>query len=122
MVTKQKNSELVNIPQVREKAKILREKIGICSFPALGNNISRQILLVKKIPHIIVMDGCHNECSKKIVDRIGIKYGRYINLENDFEYKKLGPFTTFEYSENDVKKILSNVIEIIKPYLEKVAT
>ena len=114
MVTKQKNSELANIPQVREK-------IGICSLPALVNNISRQILLVKKIPHIIVMDGCHNECSKKIVDRIGVRYERYINLENDFEYKKLGPFTTFEYSENDVKKILSNVIEIIKPYLEKVA-
>ena len=39
------------------------------------------------------------------------------NSGHDFGYKKLGPFTTFEYSENDVKKISSNVIIIIKPYL-----
>jgi len=64
-----------------------RKKDGICSLPALANGIPRQILLVKKIPHIIVIDGCHNECSKKILDRIGTKYERYINLENDFGYK-----------------------------------
>jgi len=93
------------------------ERVGICSLPALVNNIPRQTQLIKKISHIVVIDGCRNECSKKILDRIGIKYKRYINLENDFRYKKLGPFTTFEYSEDDVKKISSNVIKIIKPYL-----
>ena len=93
------------------------ERVGICSLPALVNNIPRQTQLIKKISHIVVIDGCRNECSKKILDRIGIGYERYINLENDFGYKKSGPFTTFEYSENDVKKISSNVIKIIKPYL-----
>jgi len=93
------------------------EKVGICSLPALMNNIPRQILLVKKIPCIIVIDGCRNECSKKILDRMGINYEKYINLENDFGYKKLGPFTTFEYSENDAKRISSNITKIIEPYL-----
>jgi len=77
-----------------------KEKVGICSLPALVNNIPRQTQLIKKIPYIIVIDGSHNECSRRILDRMGIKYERYINLEYDFGYKKLGPFTTFEYSEN----------------------
>ena len=89
------------------------KKVGICSLPALANNIPRQTLFIKKISHIIVIDGCHNECAKRILNRIGIKYERYINLEKDFGYKKSGPFTTFEYSENDVKRISSNVIKII---------
>ena len=93
-------------------------RVGICSLPALANGIPRQILLVKRIPHIVVIDGCRNECSRRILDRIEIGHERYINLENDFGYKKSGPFITFEYSENDVKKISSNVIKIIKPYLD----
>jgi len=96
-------------------------EVGILSLLSLANGVERQVTLIKKL-EINFVDGCHNECSKKIVDRIGIKYERYINLENDFGYKKLKPFTTFEYSENDVKKISSNVIKIIKPYLERVAT
>ncbi len=92
-------------------------RVGICSLPALANGVPRQILLVKKIPHIIVIDGCRNECSKKILERIGIEYERYINLENDFGYKKSGPFTTFGYSENDVKKISLNIIKIIESCL-----
>ncbi len=95
--------------------KLGEEKAGICSLPALVSNIPRQVSLIKEIPHIIVIDGCHNECSKKILDQMGIKYEKYINLENNFGYKKLGPFTTFKYSEDDAKRIFSNIIKIIEP-------
>jgi len=50
------------------------EKVRICSFTALVNNIPRQTQLIKKVPYTVVIDGCHNECSRKILDRIGIKY------------------------------------------------
>ena len=37
----------------------------------------------------------------------------YINLERDFGYKKLGPFSTFAYSQDDVPRLVSLVMERI---------
>jgi len=90
------------------------EKVGICSLPALANNIPRQTLLVKKIQHLIVIDGCRNECARKILNTLGIKYEKYLNLEYDLQINKLGPFTTLEYSEEDVEKVSSAIIKKIQ--------
>jgi len=73
------------------------ERVGICSLPALVNNVPRQTQFIRKISHVMVIDGCRNECSKRILDRIGTKYERYINLENDFGYKKCA--FTFGYAQ-----------------------
>lgn len=91
-----------------------REKVGICSLPALANNIPRQTILVKKIEHLIVIDGCRNECARKILNTLGIKYEKYLNLEYDLQINKLGPFTTLEYSEEDVIKVSSAIIKKIQ--------
>jgi uncharacterized metal-binding protein len=90
------------------------EKVGICSLPALANNIPRQTMLVKKIQHLIVIDGCRNECTRKILNTLGIKYEKYLNLEYDLQINKLGPFTTLEYSEEDVEKVSSAIIKKIQ--------
>jgi len=90
------------------------EKVGICSLPALANNIPRQTILVKKIQHIIVIDGCRNECARKILNTLGIKYEKYLNLEYDLQINKLGPFTTLEYSEKDVEKVSSAIIKKVQ--------
>jgi len=90
------------------------EKVGICSLPALANKIPRQTMLVKKIEHLIVIDGCRNECSRKILNTLGIKYDKYLNLEYDLGIKKLGPFSTMNYSEEDVEKISSAIIKKIQ--------
>jgi len=90
------------------------EKVGICSLPALANNIPRQTILVKKIQHLIVIDGCRNECARKILNTLGIKYEKYLNLEYDLQINKLGPFTTLEYSEEDVIKVSSAIIKKIQ--------
>jgi uncharacterized metal-binding protein len=90
------------------------EKVGICSLPALANNIPRQTILVKKIQHLIVIDGCRNECARKILDALGIKYENYLNIEHDFQINKLGPFTTLEYSEEDVEKVSSAIIKKVQ--------
>ena len=63
---------------------VVKKNIGICSLPALVNKIPRQSMLVKKIERLIVIDGCHNECAKKILNSLGIKYAGY-----DLEIKKL---------------------------------
>ena len=90
------------------------EKVGICSLPALANNIPRQTILVKKIQHLIVIDGCRNECARKILNTLGIKYEKYLNLEYDLQINKLGPFTTLEYSEEDVEKVSSAIIKMVQ--------
>lgn len=93
--------------------------VGICSLPALANKIPRQTALVKRIKHLVVIDGCHNECSRKILDALGIKYDNYINLEYDLEIKKSGPFTTLKYSEDEVKKVSNAILEKIKVFLNE---
>jgi uncharacterized metal-binding protein len=90
------------------------EKVGICSLPALANNIPRQTMLVKKIKHLIVIDGCRNECARKILNTLGIKYEKYLNLEYDLQINKQGPFTTLQYSEEDVEKVSSAIIKKIQ--------
>jgi len=50
---------------------------------------------------------------KKIQDSLGIKYAEYLNLEYDLKIKKLVPFTTFKYSEEDVKHVSSAIREKI---------
>ncbi|MGC8896136.1 MAG: putative zinc-binding protein, partial [Candidatus Bathyarchaeia archaeon] len=93
------------------------EKVGICSLPALANNIPRQTVLVKKIQHLIVIDGCRNKCARKILNTLGIKYENYLNLEYDLQIKKLGPFTTMNYSSKDIDKVSSALIKKIQEIL-----
>ena len=95
----------------------LGDVVGICSLPALVNEVSTQTALVKKIPHLIVIDGCRNECARKILKRLGIGYEAYINLEYDLGIRKLGPFTTLEYSEDDVERISSAITKRIEKAL-----
>jgi uncharacterized metal-binding protein len=90
------------------------EKVGICSLPALANKIPRQTVLVERIKHLIVIDGCPNECARKILSTLGIRCDKYLNLEYDLGIKKLGPFSTLNYSEEDVEKVSSAIIKKIR--------
>jgi len=57
---------------------------------------------------LVTRVGCHNECTKEILDSLGIKYAEY-----DLKIKKLLPFITFKYSEEDVRQVSSAVREKI---------
>jgi uncharacterized metal-binding protein len=43
--------------------------VGICSLPALANEIPRQVLTVKKLEHLIVIDGCSNSCARNLANK-----------------------------------------------------
>ncbi|MBO3798182.1 MAG: putative zinc-binding protein [Thermoproteota archaeon] len=90
--------QLTGLAALEVVRKLGSDRVGICSLPALANKIPRQVMLAKKIGCLIVVDGCRNECSRKILDALGIKYDKYLNLEYDLGIKKLGPFTTMNYS------------------------
>ena len=91
----------------------LGEDVGICSLPAIANKVPRQVAIVKRIPHIVVVDGCQNRCASKILDQLGIRYHVCINLE-DLGIKKLGPFTTLKYSEEGLEKVYRALTSRIK--------
>lgn len=84
--------------------------VGILSLPALANQIPRQVFLAKNLKHLLIIDGCSNSCAKKIAEKSGLSYDIYFNLENDLGIQKSGPFSTLEYSSEDV----NNVKEAIK--------
>lgn len=93
--------------------------VGILSLPSIANKVARQMLVAKKMSHIIVIDGCHQECAKKIADAVQIKYDAYLNLEHDLGIKKAGPFTTFDHSASAVEMVINAVEEILKKYENK---
>lgn len=87
--------------------------VGIFSLPALANKTPRQLALIKKAPFLLIIDGCKNECAKKIAENMDISYDAYLNLEFDLEIKKLGPFTTLQYSRDDVERVKESIRKII---------
>ena len=94
------------------------EDAGICSLPAIANKVPRQITVVKRMPHIIVVDGCHNRCASKILDQLSIHYDEYINLE-DLGIKKLGPFTAVKYDQDDLEKVYRVLTSRVKNLLNR---
>jgi uncharacterized metal-binding protein len=90
------------------------DMIGICSLPALANEIPRQVMIVKNLEHMIVVDGCANSCAKKVTEKLGLSYGAYINLEHDLHIKKQGPFSTLLHSDSEVKQATEAIKEWIK--------
>ena len=79
--------------------------IGICSLPALANEIPRQVLTVKDLQHLIIIDGCRNSCARKVATKLSLSHDAYVNLENDLKIEKLGPFSTLQYSDEDLSKV-----------------
>jgi len=61
----------------------------------LVNKIPRQSMIIKKIERLIIVDGCHSKCAKKILDSLGI-------------------FTTFKYSEKTVRHVSLAIREKIR--------
>ena len=92
--------------------------VGICSLPALANEIPRQMITVKNLEHLIVIDGCSNSCAKKVAEKSSLSYDAYLNLEDDLRIKKLGPFSTLEYSDEDVNQAMEAIKVRIKQFEE----
>jgi len=92
--------------------------VGICSLPALANEIPRQILTVKNLEHLIVIDGCSNSCAKNVAEKLSLSYDAYMNLEDDLKIKKLGPFSTLQYSDEDANRVMEATKERVKQFEE----
>jgi len=94
--------------------------IGVFSLPALANGTPEQIALAKKVPRLIVIDGCQSECAKKVADEMDIPYHAYLNLVRDVGIEHLGAFSTMDYSVEDMKKVRNAVKKIIVEQLKEI--
>ncbi len=90
------------------------ETVSICSLPAILNQVPRQSALVRKIGKIIVIDGCHNGCARRLLASVGIEPAIYLNLEEDLGITKRGPFTSLEFTEQEVQAVTSALITRIQ--------
>jgi uncharacterized metal-binding protein len=81
------------------------DRVGICSLPALANEIPRQVTTVRNLKHVIVIDGCRNACARKVAEKLSLSSDLYLNLEDDLKIGKSGPFSTFQYSVEDVRRV-----------------
>lgn len=96
---------LTGIASVEVVKELGSNMIGILSLPALANQIPRQIFLAKKLKYLLVIDGCSNSCAKKILEKAGLTCTEYLNLENDLDIEKSGPFSTLEYDFESLNKV-----------------
>jgi len=90
------------------------EMVGICSLPAVLSEVPRQSNLVKKIEKIIVVDGCHNACARRLLSGVGIEPAIYLNLEKDLGIAKNGPFTSLEFTDLEVQAVANALITLIE--------
>lgn len=61
---------------------------------------------------IIVVDGCYNQCAKKILKKDGFKADAYLNLLEDLEIPKIGPFKPFDYKQEDLERAVNEIITL----------
>ena len=90
------------------------DDVGILSLPSLANNVSRQVMVTKDIQYIVVVDGCKNSCAKKVLEKLGLEYDAYLNIEKDIGIRKIGPFSTLEYSQEEVEKVKNEINKLIE--------
>ena len=93
--------------------------VGICSLPALLNEVPRQSTMVKKIQTIIVLDGCHQACASQLLAKEGISPTVLVNIEKDLGIEKLGPFTSLDFTSDQINIVVDAIIRVIGSILQK---
>ena len=94
------------------------ERVGVCSLPAILNQVPRQVALVKAIEKIIIIDGCHNGCARQLLRNVGIEPTIYINLEENLGITKQGPFSGSDYTEQEVQTAIDALIAAVSTLTE----
>ena len=89
------------------------ETVDICSLPAVLNQVPRQSALVQQIERLVVMDGCHNACARQLLAEVGIVPDVYLNLETDLHLSKLGPFSSLEFTDEEISRVVDAVLAAV---------
>ncbi|RLE07924.1 MAG: zinc-binding protein [Candidatus Aminicenantes bacterium] len=99
--------------------KLTREVEGarMCCITAIAAESKPHVGIAERARKLIVINGCQNECAKKIAENLGIlgiSYDAYLNLEYDLGIEKIGPFTTLQYSHDDVERVNESIRNMLR--------
>jgi uncharacterized metal-binding protein len=90
------------------------DEVGVCSLPAILSEVPRQSTLVRRIEKIVVIDGCHNACARRLLAGVGIEPAIYLNLEEDLGIAKRGPFSGPEFTDQEVQAVADALVTVIE--------
>jgi len=74
------SGSLTGLAALEAVRRLGNETVGVCSLPAVLNQVPRQSGLVKQMEYLIVIDGCHNACARQLLADKGIVPDVYLNL------------------------------------------
>jgi len=99
--------------------KLTREVEGarMCCIAAIAAESKPHVGIAERARKLIVINGCQNECAKKIAENLGIlgiSYDAYLNLEYDLGIEKMGSFTTLQYSHDDVERVNESIRNMLR--------
>jgi len=89
-----------------------KEKTGLFCTSAIAAGIPKYRKTTEKAKTIIVIDGCPNRCTTKILEKDEIKIDKSLNLVQDLKIPKVGPFKPFDFKQEDMDKTVEEIIEL----------
>lgn len=103
---------LTGVAMLEAYKRLDKEKNGLFCISAIAAGVPKHRKTTERAKRIIVIDGCYNKCARKILESDGFNVDRYLNLLLDFNIPKIGPFKTFDYSQEDLVKAVSEIVKI----------
>jgi uncharacterized metal-binding protein len=90
--------------------KLDKKKSGLFCTSAIAAGVPKHRKTTEKAKRIIIVYGCYNQCARKILETAGFKVDRYLNLLEDLKIPKVGPFKPFDYTAEDLDRVVNEII------------
>ena len=103
---------LTGVATLEAYKRLDKENNGLFCTSAIAAGIPKHRKTTEKAKTIIAIDGCYNRCTKKILEKDGLKIDKYLNLLHDLKIPKIGPFKPFDYKEEDLEKTIAEIIRL----------
>ena len=103
---------LTGVAMLEAYKKLDKERYGLFCASAIAAGVPKHRKTTEKAKRIIVIDGCYNKCTKKILEKDGFKVDKYLNLLLDLKIPKIGPFKPFDYSKEDLERAVNEIIKL----------
>ena len=103
---------LTGVAVLEAYKKLDKEKNGLFCTSAIAAGVPKHRKTTEQAKRIIVVDGCHNKCATKILEKDGLKIDKTLNLLLDLKIPKIGPFKPFDYKQEDLDRTVAAIISL----------
>jgi len=103
---------LTGIAVLEAMKKLDPKKTGLFCTSALAADVPKHKKTTQAAKRIIVVDGCANRCTYRIVEKAGFKVDKSLNLAKDLAIEKRGPFHPFDYTPEELQKAVDAIVKI----------